>query len=139
MIETCKQYEALIQLLCKAIKNRNLLKFYYESEASKRKEWRTIKPYMVWPNSNSNLSLAGEPLDFKLDKNGIIMSGQYLLSQLIERLNEKRFEVLIDKFQSLRVPRDRVDNTKAKVICRFIYDDEDEEEVRKDWLKVTYI
>jgi hypothetical protein len=139
MIEIDKKYKILIEVLCNAIKNRNLLKFYYESDSSKRKDWRIIKPYMIWPNSNNNLSLAGEPLDFRVNKKGEIVSGQYLLSQLLERFEKGQFEILSDKFESLKIPRSRVDDTDTEVICRFIYDDEDGKEAMKQWLKIKYV
>ena len=140
MIEVGIQYKELLKLLCKAILQRKLLKIYYESESSGRKDWRTIRPYMIWPNNKNNLALAGVPTEelqkFSKEKR---RSGQYLLSQLITRLNEGQIQILSETFDDPGIPQERVDDTPTKVICRFIYDDESEKDLKKQWLKIKYI
>ena len=125
MIEVGIQYKELIELFCKAILQRKLLKIYYESESSGRKDWRIIRPYMIWPNNKNHLVLAGVPTEelqkFSKEKR---RSGQYLITQLITRLNEKQIQILPETFDDPGIPRERVDYTQTKVICRFIYDDE---------------
>src|SRR5215203_5223740 len=130
MIEVDIQYKELIELLCKAILQGSLLKIYYESETSGRKDWRTIRPYMIWPNKKENLALAGVPIEElqKLSKEKR-NSGQYLLSQLVIRLKNGQIQILSETFDDPRIPRDRVNDTQTKVICRFIYDDENKKEI----------
>jgi hypothetical protein len=139
MIEVDLQYKELIELLCKAIMQRTLLKIYYKSD--KRSDWRIIRPYMIWQNPKENLSLAGVPIE-ELQKPSIEKrnSGQYLLPQLITRLKAGQIQILPENFEELGIPRKRVDDTQTKdVICRFIYDDENKKEVKKQWIKVKYV
>ena len=49
----------------------------------------------------------------------------------------KQFKVLDETFDNPGVPRDIVVRTKKPVVCRFIYDDEDEKEVVKNWIKIS--
>ena len=83
MVEVDLQYKELIELLCKAIMQRTLLKIYYKS--GRRSDWRIIRPYMIWQNPKKNLSLAGVPIE-ELQKLSIDerTSSQYLLTQLDE-------------------------------------------------------
>jgi len=139
MVEVDLQYKELIELLCKAIMQRTLLKIYYKS--GRRSDWRIIRPYMIWQNPKKNLSLAGVPIE-ELQKLSIDerTSGQYLLTQLMTRLKEGQIQILPETFDDLGIPRERVDDTKTKdLVCRFIYDDEDKKEVKKHWIKVKYI
>ena len=139
MIEVNIQYKELIELLCKAIKQRRLLKIYYKSNSSGER-WREIRPYMIWENQKKNLSLAGVPIEeLRKTPKEKRNSGQYLLTQLNERLRDGEVKLLSDTFNDPEVPRRRVDDTQTKVVCRFIYDDEDKKEVKKQWLKVKYI
>ena len=139
MIEVDIQYKELIELLYKAILQRRFLKIYYESESSGRKDWRTIRPYMIWPNNKNNLALAGVPIE-ELQKfsKAKRRSGQYLLTQLITRLKDEQIQILPETFDDPGIPRQRVDDTQTKVICRFIYNDENKKEVISRWLKVKY-
>jgi len=139
MVEVDLQYKELIELLCKAIMQRTLLKIYYKS--GRRSDWRIIRPYMIWQNPKKNLSLAGVPIE-ELQKLSIDerTSSQYLLTQLMTRLKEGQIQILPETFDDLEIPRERVDDTKTKdLVCRFIYDDEDKKEVKKHWIKVKYI
>ena len=139
MVEVDLQYKELIELLCKAIMQRTLLKIYYKS--GRRSDWRIIRPYMIWQNPKKNLSLAGVPIE-ELQKLSIDerTSSQYLLTQHMTRLKEGQIQILPETFDDLGIPRERVDDTKTKdLVCRFIYDDEDKKEVKKHWIKVKYI
>jgi len=139
MVEVDLQYKELIELLCKAIMQRTLLKIYYKS--GRRSDWRIIRPYMIWQNPKKNLSLAGVPIE-ELQKLSIDerTSSQYLLTQLMTRLKEGQIQILPETFDDLGIPRERVDDTQTKdLVCRFIYDDEDKKEVKKHWIKVKYI
>jgi hypothetical protein len=68
----------IIQLLCKAIKERRLLSFPYASK--RRNEPRTIRPYMIIPNEKGNLELVGLPIK-QLNKEHR-QAGHYLLDKL---------------------------------------------------------
>lgn len=116
----------IIKKLCKAIEERRLLYFYYESK--RRKEWREIRPYMIIPNESGNLELVGLPTEeLNEDKP---QPGHYLLTEL----DMTQFQILNKSFDDPGVPRNIVINTKKQVVCRFIYDDEDE--VKKGWMEI---
>jgi hypothetical protein len=118
----------IIKLLCKIIREGRLIRFYYESGTSGRKEWRTIRPYMVLP-VGLNIQLVGTPIE-ELGKSKP-QAGHYLLI----RLNMTKFEILPGTFDDPGVDRKIVAGTQSRVICRFIYDDENAEEVMATWIK----
>lgn len=120
--------EEIKELLCAAIKQRHLVKFYYESNSSKKKEWRTVRPYLIGIKENGSIFLAGLPiteLPKKIEKR---ITGHYLL----RKIDIMKLEVLSETFSDPGVPKKRViDTPTVKVICRFIYEDEDIEDVKK--------
>ena len=123
----------MIKVLCKAIKERRLLYFYYESDSSGKKEWREIRPYMIIPRDKDNLELVG--LRSEQLKTGDRQPGHYYLT----KLDMEKLKILDEKFDDPGVPGDIVVNTKNPVVCRFIYDDENEKEVKKSWIKIEEI
>ena len=125
------QFREIIKLLCKIIKQKNLIKFYYESGTSGRKGWRTIRPYMLIP-IGANIQVVGTPVE-ELNK---ILSKRQPGHYLISKLSKKKIVILSETFNDPGVPREIVVNTKSRVICRFIYDDEKEEEVVSNWIKL---
>src|SRR5436853_7337004 len=58
-----KELKNIIKLLCKIIREGRLIRFYYESDSSGKKEWRTIEPYIIAKNAKDNLILVGLPLE----------------------------------------------------------------------------
>jgi hypothetical protein len=75
-------------MLCKVIKEKRLLYFYYESDSGKK--WRKIRPYMIIPNTKENLELVGLPIEeLKQTDKEKRPAGHYLL----EKLDMKRFEI----------------------------------------------
>ena len=61
--------------------------------------------------------------------------GHYVL----DKINIEECKVFPETFDS-DVPRNIVVTTKkVKVICRFVYDDEDKENVMKSWVKLDYL
>lgn len=121
----------LVKLICKAIKERQLLYFYYESDSGNY--WRKIRPYMIILNENKKLKVVGLPIEelkIAFPKNR--KKGHYLL----DKLDMNRFEILDDIFfDNLWVPREIVVHTINPVVCRFIYDDENTKEVKNSWIK----
>jgi len=125
------ELRGIITLLCKIIKQRRLIKFYYESDTSGRKGWRTVRPYMVIP-IGVNIQVVGTPVG---EINKILnkrQPGHYLISKLIK----EKIVILSETFKDPGVPREIVVNTKSRVICRFIYDNEKGEEVMPEWIKL---
>jgi hypothetical protein len=55
---------------------------------------------------------------------------------LINKLSKKKIVILPETFKDPGVPREIVVSTKSRVICRFIYNDENEEEVMPNWIKL---
>jgi hypothetical protein len=95
---------------------------------------------MIWENPKKKLSLAATPIE-ELQKTSIDerTSGQYLLTQLITRLKDEQIQILPETFDDPEIPRKRVDDTQSEVVCRFIYDDENKREVKKQWVKIKYV
>jgi aminocarboxymuconate-semialdehyde decarboxylase len=124
----------LTRMICSAIQERRVLSFYYESESSGKKEWRTVRPYLVGINKKGNLEFAGLP-ESELSKQNPDKrnSGHYLLT----RLDLNKFKVLPDTFEDPEVLRERVIDTPTMkaISCRFIYSDEDPKRVMKNWIK----
>ena len=87
---------------------------------------------MICPNSKGNIELVGLPVD-ELDKP---IDKRQPRHYLLGKLNTEQLVVLSETSDDPGVPREIVVYTKTKVICRFIYDDEDEQEVIKSWIKI---
>jgi len=121
-----------IKILCEAIKQRRILRFYYESTSGK-KEWRKIIPYMVCLNNKGKLELVGVPEDELKRPVDDREAGHYL----INKLDIQQFEILQETFDDPAVPRKIVVNTQVRPVCRFRYNDEDEKEVIKRWSKIV--
>ena len=117
---------------------RRVLKFRYYSESSGEVE-RLIRPYMVIPNKKENLELVGIPRKELSNQIHSRKKGHYLLTQLLKRIEIQQFEILEETFDDPGAPRNIVVNTQSKVVCRFIYDDENKKEVKKQWLKIKYV
>jgi hypothetical protein len=122
--------EQLIEILKIPIIEKRRIKFYYESKSGK-KEWRTILPYMLI-KIGENIHLVGIPIE-ELNKSLYDrQAGHYIIT----KLDLEKFEILSERFHDPGVPRDKVVNTQGKVICRFIYDDEDEKKVKSQWISI---
>jgi hypothetical protein len=105
--------DKLVRILCQAIKERRLVRFYYLSNSGE-KAWRTVEPYMVI-NNKGNITLIGLPTT-ELNK-AIKYTGHYLLL----KIDIKKFETLDECYDEPKVPREQIVNTPTvKVICRFI-------------------
>src|SRR5688500_7900484 len=120
MIKVDIALKPVIELLCFTIEKRRVLKFTYYSKSS-GEAIREIRPYMVIPNKGGNLELVGIPLE---ELNKLIDSreaGHYLLTQLLERIEVGQFEISQETFDDPGAPRNIVDDTQSKVVCRFIY------------------
>ena len=94
---------------------------------------------MVIPNKKGNPELVAIPIEELSNPIDSRKKGHYLLIQLSERIKMGQFEILEETFNDPGASRDIVVNTQSKVVCRFIYDDEDKKEVMKQWLKIKYI
>ena len=91
----------------------------------------TILPYMLIIQGE-NIHLVGIPIE-ELDKSpNDRQAGPYIIT----KLNLEKFEILSEKFDDPGMPRDKVVKTQGKVICRFIYDDEDEKKVKSQWISI---
>ena len=138
MIEVPIALKPLVEILCLVLEKRKVLRFRYYSESSGEID-REVRPYMVIPNQKGNLELVGIPIEELSNPVDSRKKGHYLLIQLLERIEKEQFEILEETFNEPGAPRNIVDNTQSKVVCRYIYDDENKKEVKKQWLKVKYI
>ncbi len=87
---------------------------------------------MIIPRGN-RLEVVGLPTE-QLGKVNA-QAGHYFL----DKLDMQRLKVLDERFDDPGVSRDIVVHTQNPVVCRFIYDDENEQEVKKSWLKIEII
>jgi hypothetical protein len=123
----------LIKISWDAIKQRRVLKFPFESNKGNTGV-REIKPYMVYINDKEEIRVAGIPREFwSIPADEQKNARHYLLN----KIDLKEIKTLSETFTDPGVPRSFVVFTKeVEVICRFIYDDEDIEEVMKTWIKI---
>ena len=127
-----------IKLLCEIIDQRKLISFYYESKTSNKKEWRTVEPYIVGIKDKGagNIFLAALPIEQLSKKIKERTLGHYL----IEKLDVSRFKILEETFDEPNVERHKITHTpEIKVICRFIYADENKTDVKKQWIPLKDI
>lgn len=113
----------ILNVLCDAISQKRLIKFYYESASSNKKEWRVVEPYIVAikDKGEGNVFLAALPTTELSKRIEDRITGHYLL----ERIDISKLEVLNETFDQPNVERKRiVDTPTIKVICRFKYRDE---------------
>ena len=130
-IKVTEETKSLIFTLWKAMKNRRVVKFDFESNDGNA-GIREIRPYMVCLHSGK-LKVVGLPRELWKVPPDDKQARHYLL----EKIDLRVLELLSETFDDPLVPRDIVVYTKeAEVVCRFIYDDEDEKEVKKSWLKI---
>ena len=131
-IKVGSKIRVLIEISWNAIKQRHVLKLSFVSNSGNIGV-REIKPYMVYINDKREIRVVGLPRNLWQASIDHRDPGQYLL----EKIDVSQIEVLSEKFGDPGVPRDIVVKTKiVKVICRFIYDDEDMQEVIKTWVKI---
>ncbi|WP_018614132.1 hypothetical protein [Segetibacter koreensis] len=122
----------LIEIICDAIRQKHLISFYFESQKG-GKDWRKIKPYMIYINENREIKVVGLP--HKL-WDGPIKDRQPR-HYILDKINLKQFEILSETFDDPGVARNMVDSTKkVKIIFRFIYQNEDEQEAMKSWINI---
>jgi hypothetical protein len=124
----------LIELIWEAIKQRRVLKFPFESEGGNSGD-RDIKPYMVHSKNEKEIKVAGVPREFwSLPKEE---QQKNVRHYFLEKIDIRVVRILSETFDDPGVPRKIVvKTTTAEVICRFIYNDEDIEEVMKSWVKI---
>jgi len=127
-----EETKEIIEIVCNAISDRKCLEVYYESKSGKKP--RTVEPYIVGikDGGKGNIFFAALPLE-ELSKN---MDDRKLGHYLLKDIDIRRIKVLSETFIEPGVPRKKiVDTPTIKVICRFIYPDEDGQEVMKKWVK----
>ena len=112
----------LQQIICNAIKHRQVLWFYYESDSGKY--WRKVAPYIlaIKDNGEGNLFFTGyvyasEERKSKAEKEG---QGHYLLS----KIDLNKLEVSDETFNELKLPYNRIfgELRTVKVVCRVVFD-----------------
>jgi len=106
----------LYDLMCKAIIERRMISFYYESKGGKYH--RKVEPYLMAIKENGNIYVTGYEYASKertREKNND-RQGQYLL----KKIDLDRFKTLEETFDSLKIPSDRIFGKlrTVKVICR---------------------
>lgn len=108
----------LQQIICNAIKQRKVLRFYYESGSGNY--WRKVDPYIlaIKDNGKGNVFFTGYvyPLKERKSKADNDDQGHYLL----KKIDLNKFEVLDETFNDLKLPYDRIfgELPSIKIICR---------------------
>ena len=137
VVEVAKRLKKMIGLAEDAINDRHLMKFVFASKDQNPKQ-RTIRPYMIIPR-NGNLELVGVLTTELSTPENKRQPRHFVISQLAARLKSNQVEVLPERFNDPGIPRDIVDNTIQTPVCRFIYEDENAEEVKAGWLRIKYV
>jgi hypothetical protein len=70
----------LIAILRKSIEHKRLVEFYYKSISGKR-EWRTIRPYILIPRG-TNIEFVGLPLEELTKPLHMRQPGHYTITKL---------------------------------------------------------
>ena len=118
----------LVDIVCKAIKQRRLLSFPYKSINGNEGQ-REIRPYLLGVNKIGNIELVGVPSEEVETKTlNDRKSGHYLL----KRIDPSYLKILDKTFDDPGVSRSRVVDTPTmkEIICRFRYDDESTTQTR---------
>ena len=113
-----KEQADIIKLLCKAITEKKLIKFYYENTTREHKDWRTIEPYLLGIRKHNNkVFLTGWFLPSKKQAadNQIAEQKQYI----IDKIDGDSLQLLKQTFTKIKVPRNHIENTPTiDVICK---------------------
>jgi hypothetical protein len=108
----------VLRKLCKAIQEKRLVQFYYESKTSDKKEWRIVEPYLVaLRKKDGHIILSGwfVPTKEQLRENQQADQKQYL----IERIDKDEIRVLPETFSRLKVDAEKIYNTPTlEILCR---------------------
>lgn len=128
-----EEIKEIIDVLCRAVSGRFLIELYYESKSGKKV--RMIQPYIVGIKDlgKGNIYLAALPVE-ELSKN---IKDRELRHYLLKDIDIKELKVLSETFNEPGVSREKIVYTPTiKVICRFIYEDEDEQKVKRSWVRI---
>ena len=108
----------VVRKLCKAIQEKRLVQFYYESKTSDKKEWRTVEPYLIGlRKKDGHLILSGwfVPNKDQLNEKQQPMQKLYL----IERIDKDEIKVLAKTFDRLKVDSKKIYQTPTlEILCR---------------------
>lgn len=114
----------VVSLLCQAIREKRRVKFFYSNTGNKKKEWRTIEPYLIGIRKhNGKIFLTGYDLSTKGENTHDKNLGQKQF--LIDRVDSESIHVLDKNFKIIRVPKERIENTPTiDVICKVSFEEE---------------
>ena len=108
----------ILRKLCKAIQEKRLVKFYYESKTNDRKEWRTVAPYLVGiRKKDGHMILSGWfiPTAEQMHENQKAMQKLYL----IDRIHKNDITVLPETIKRLKVDAHKINDVHTlEVLCR---------------------
>jgi len=111
-----KSEKKLSEIISQAIRDRNKIRFYYESGSGRF--WRKVEPYLLAIKQNGNLYFTGYeyPSKERIKEKGNDKQGQYLLS----KIDLGKFEILNETFKSIKIPEGRIFGKlpTVKVLCR---------------------
>ena len=115
----------IVRKICKAIQEKRLVKFYYESKTSDKKEWRTVEPYLIGiRKQDGHMVLSGWfiPTNEQLRRNQQEMQKLYL----IDRIQKDAISVLPEKFSRIKVDARKISHTPTlEILCRVNFLDRD--------------
>lgn len=116
-VSKAKVQTATVKLLCKAIRQKHVIRFYYKDITKNKKGIRIAEPYILGIKNKGagNTYLAALPLknDYQIKDPIKKQLGHYLLPGI------KNLEILPKQFTSIKVEKKIVyDTPTIKVICR---------------------
>ena len=113
-----KQQSIIALILCKAIRHKRVVKFYYKSTTREHQDWRRVEPYLIGKRKqNGNIFLTGWflPTAGQLKQEQKPGQKQYLL----DGINKNELTILPGTFDKLKVDPAKIYNTPTiDVICR---------------------
>ncbi len=108
------QNQDVLNKLCLAINNKNLVRFYYKDKYSDNEDWRIVEPHLVGNhNSTGNIILVGWsiPTSNQLKLGNREKWGNYIIDRI------KSIEVLDTKFIILRNKYNPNDSRMSNIFC----------------------
>ena len=117
-----KDEKKLADIICQAIKDHNILWFYYESKSGSY--WRQVDPYIlaIKDEGKGNIFFTGYVHPSAERKTPSINDdqGQYLL----HKIDTARFKVLDETFDELKLDYEKIygDLPTIEILCRVVFE-----------------
>ncbi|SRR5258708_1625729 len=106
--------QALSQKLCPAVKEKNLIKFWYEDDDSTKNDWRTVEPHLIGIHkSTGNALLTAWFLPDSEQKS----KGWKEEWKTFKLLNISKEKILSQKYIKTRKDYNPKDSRMSQILC----------------------